>query len=126
MLRAAGLLPENEPRHHVVAGQYVPAQPELVSQVFGSPETVDDRTLIAVSSLRYVSGLAEAFEERLHEVSAQHSGYQDPAHRIHVAVIEVSDTGVQIVVEQRKMPMVLAALSVLIWNLYWVVRSLRK
>lgn len=132
-LRAAGLLPPNQPTRHVVAGDSVPPQPAYVSQIFGPVRQVGDKTLIDVRSVRYVSGPLARFLERRNGAkmprqsrsvwigSAGDHVLQNP-----VAVVEVTDLGVRVRAVGRPWLLVVAGLAAVAWNVYWVLRTVRE
>ncbi len=104
-LRAAGLLPKHEPLHHVDRGNEVPPQPELVWQVFGSPEAEGEKTIIPLASVRYLRGTVR---------------YRQ------VAKIEVSATGVTVETKRKRVALLLWRALVLAWNVYWLARIVRE
>lgn len=132
-LRAAGLLPPNQPARHVAAGDDVPPQPAYVSQVFGSVRQVGDKTLIDVRSVRYVSGPVAPYLRRRNEArSARQSpsvwigSAGDRVLQNAVAVVEVTDVGVRVRPVRRPWLLVVAGLAAVAWNVYWVLRTVRE
>ena len=109
-LRAAGLLPQSEPEHHIVRGDSVPSQPEPVAEVLSPPRLVGDKTLIPIVSVRYVSG----------------PGGQRFSKRNPLAVVEVSDKGVRVHPMPTPLLVILAGVLLAGWNVYWVSRTIRE
>jgi hypothetical protein len=107
-LRAAGLLPAREPEHHIARGDSLPPQPEPVAEVFGPVRVVGDKTLIPIASVSYVSGRGE----------------QGAPTRTPVAVVEVSDRGVRVRPVPVPLPVIIAGILLLAWNVYWLFRTI--
>lgn len=132
-LRAAGLLPQNQPAHHVAPGDDVPPQPASVSQVFGSVRQVGDKTLIDVRSVGYISGPLTRFLARRNgaKVARQSptvwtEGTGDYVLQNLIAVVEVTDLGVRVRPVRRPWLLVVAGLAAVAWNVYWVLRTVRE
>lgn len=132
-LKAAKLLPENEPEHHVARGEEVPPQPAPVSHVFGPPQAVGDRTLIPVASVQYVSG--RGMRGRRAPKGDKNTGQLVTrlarkggtfTKRIPVAIVEVSDEGVRVHSMPTPLSVVLAGILLAGWNVYWVMRTVRE
>ncbi|HEX8221539.1 MAG TPA: hypothetical protein VF914_20290 [Chloroflexia bacterium] len=130
-LRAAGLLPQNHPEHHVAPGDSVPPQVPPVSQIFGPARLRGDRTLIDVTSVRYLSGPLARYLLRRESKMARRPGLAwigkggDYALRKRVAVVEVSDLGVRVRLARRRQ-LILVCMAAVGWNVYWVLRTLRE
>ncbi|HET6313888.1 MAG TPA: hypothetical protein VFH60_08635 [Chloroflexia bacterium] len=132
-LRAAGLLPQNQPAHHVAPGDDVPPQPASVSQIFGPVRQVGDKTLIDVRSVRYVSGLLARFLKHGNEAKLARqansvwigSGGSYVLQNL-VAVVEVSELGVRIRAVRWPWLLILAGAFAIAWNVYWALRTVRE
>jgi hypothetical protein len=107
-LRAAGLLPESEPEHHIARGDSLPPQPKAILKVFGPVRVVGDKTLIPIASVRYVSG----------------PGGRRFNTRTPVTVVEVSDRGVRVRAIPTPLPVIIAGILLLAWNIYWLLRTI--
>lgn len=132
-LRAAGLLPQNQPAHHVAPGDDVPPQPAYVSQVFAPVRQVGDKTLIDVRAVRYISGPLTRLQQRRNEGKLTRqansvwigSGGSYVLQNL-VAVVEVSELGVRIRAVRWPWLLILAGASAIAWNVYWALRTARE
>lgn len=132
-LKAARLLPTNEPEHHIAKGQEVPPQPGPVAHAFGPPQVVGDRTLIPVASVQYVSGRGfrgkrtpkgETKDRQSVARFARNGGTF--TRRTPVAIVEVSDNGVRVHAMPTPGSVIFAGILLVAWNVYWVMRTVRE
>ncbi len=123
MLRRAGLWPSNKPRHNAVHGEEIPAQLATVSRVFGEPTTFGQRTYIAISLDRDLSVLLQDVDRMEGEKQGRNVGLSE---RGGIAVIEVGEHGVRVRTRHSKAMTRVSALLTLAWNLYWLIRTVRK
>lgn len=117
-LRAAGLLPANRPSHYLVRGDSVVPQPELVAQVFGNPQVVGEKTMVPVAAVLHIGNLGSSAAEGFRET------WRRSRHR--VALVEVGDRGVRVRPVPGPVPLILLALLLAVWNIYWVARTARE
>ncbi len=110
-------------------------QPPQVSAVFGEPVTVGDKTLIRVARSMYISGLGQVARRRAREAviklkfqegSSDSDRKDDPWTKTPVAVIEISRGKVRVRPIVSPLRMALAGMLLGGWNVYWVLRTIRK
>jgi hypothetical protein len=94
--------------------------------VFGPAEVEGDRTSFRVARVRYLSGPAIGTLPGSDGTQARPRGTPERPERDEVALIEVDASGVRFNVLPRKVPLLLAGILLTAWNIYWIVRALRK
>jgi hypothetical protein len=136
----AGLLPENEPERTVVEGWETGPQPEVISRVFGTPYTVGDKTVIPLSTVRFIvprgsqakGSNAEEHEQTAISTKRKRRGWQAWRQPRLIGasrpfgVVEVGAKGVEV-----KPAFNIAAVAIVgtlagAWDLYWILRTVRE
>ncbi len=117
VLRLAGLLPENGTEQVTVEGGESTPQPNLISQVFGKPYVVGDKTIIPVVRVRFASLPTGRQSWKM----GDGYGMSTP-----VALIEVSEKGVCVQSVFDMLPVILGGMLVGAWNVYWIMRTIRE